>query len=376
MNNIAFVQNLLKTLNRPEDEPALPGVPVIPTTAPAGDVRPGLPPIAPTPTPYNPTEAVPLPPIAQQAAMPPTPNYPIIPATLPAGQEMFDLPNGAENLPAITAGEQAAPAPLPAIGSTSTPLEQRLTKLDNKDYSIEKDAEGNITHRGKDRDKKWSIWDKIGSALAGWATGGLVGGVRGATDRNFFEKMGDENQRERLLPQIGAEQQIRKFNNEQAITAIRPEIMQREADRKAFDSTQKAKYNDIRLQQGDKKADNWMWAQEQLAKHREGTLKISQDRVKQYEKIISETERYNKVKDENADLDRQQRPELLGQRQSFEAGEKEKSRSFTAEQTRIRNLMTSAVKQYDAAVGSKKAVEAEAARARLLSLKAELEGLK
>jgi len=77
-----------------------------------------------------------------------------------------------------------------------------------KDYSIVKDEAGNVIHRGADRDKKWSTWDKIASGIVGWAQGGLAGGIKAATDRNFFEKMGDQNTRARLLPQIAANQKI------------------------------------------------------------------------------------------------------------------------------------------------------------------------
>lgn len=111
--------------------------------------------------------------------------------------------------------EPAAPV-LPIIEqSPRQQLEGRLNALNSKDYSIQKDADGNVIHRGKDRDKNWSLWDKIGSALVGWAQGGIGGAIRAGTDRNYFEKTADDNERARLLPKIGMARDAENFENAQ-----------------------------------------------------------------------------------------------------------------------------------------------------------------
>jgi hypothetical protein len=91
-----------------------------------------------------------------------------------------------------------------------TNLLDRLRELDGKEYhKEERDEHGNVTRQaGKDRDRDWTTKDKIVSALIGWAQGGLPGGVAAATDRNFMEKLGDQNERARLLPKIENQQKI------------------------------------------------------------------------------------------------------------------------------------------------------------------------
>ncbi len=69
---------------------------------------------------------------------------------------------------------------------------------------------------GIDRDKKWSTWDKIASALVGWAEGGIVGGVKAATDRNYFEKRGDAGEKQAALENVAIEQQFGKYDTDEA----------------------------------------------------------------------------------------------------------------------------------------------------------------
>jgi hypothetical protein len=181
MSNITFLEDILKRKAQQQQPGEAAALPII--GAPTAPVSATLPQIA-MPDPANPMGA---------AAAPP-------PIETLGGSSPID-----------PAAATAATAPLPAIGPTTiaeaaTP-EARLAELDAKDYTIRKDDQGNVVHRGKDRDKKWSTMDKVLSALSGWATGGLVGGVKAATDRNYFEKMGDSNRRAELLPQIAVRQQ-------------------------------------------------------------------------------------------------------------------------------------------------------------------------
>jgi hypothetical protein len=117
-----------------------------------------------------------------------------------------------------------APVALPPIGRDPLALKMfNVGTYRHKDGTISHDPKKQgqpdwetIVAPGADRDKKWSTWDKIASGLVGWATGGLPGAVKAATDRNFFEKMGDQNTRARLLPQIAANQKIAQDDIEYA----------------------------------------------------------------------------------------------------------------------------------------------------------------
>lgn len=99
-----------------------------------------------------------------------------------------------------------------------------------------------VTAPGKDRDKKWSLGEKVLGALVGWARGGIAGGIQGATDRNFMEKLGDENELARVLPRIAAEQQIEQKHAQSEATRARPEMVRAElrrkisADKRRFDN--------------------------------------------------------------------------------------------------------------------------------------------
>ncbi len=165
MNNIDFLKDLLQNATqapRRFDQAPLPGI---------------------NPSPTFPSNSPQIPDLNAGATPMPDEPLPVIPPPPPM------------NLPPVTPGaaapvtvQPAAPA-LPEIGSPEAAYNE-LTAPDR--YGKE----------GKGRNKKWSTLEKIGSALAGWATGGLAGGVMAATDRNFFNKIHDQNQINRLLPAI------------------------------------------------------------------------------------------------------------------------------------------------------------------------------
>ncbi len=114
---------------------------------------------------------------------------------------------------------------------------------------------------------------------------------------------------------------------------MRPELAVREAERKLQKDTQTAKYNELRIKLGETKANNWMWAQEQLAKHRDGTLKVSQERLKQYQQMIDETERNNNLNDENKDADRKLKGDIAGQNTEQKVlDRKQKAKEWAAKQ--------------------------------------------
>lgn len=104
--------------------------------------------------------------------------------------------------------------------------QQELADLNSKDYSIRKDENGNVVHRGAARDSDHNWWDVLksflmgageaarnnpnGNFLANLLGGGAVGAIGGIADRNFDEKYIDNNyRRPRLEAQYGrANQQL------------------------------------------------------------------------------------------------------------------------------------------------------------------------
>jgi hypothetical protein len=219
------------------------GLPAI-TPAVAATVQPpaNLPPIAPPPIDSSMMGSA----DSQDATGPQLP--PIGPTAAPSTSPMDSLdPTGdnriqaASNLPAVTTPTATATpaASLPAVGGPSN-AEQELSDLDHKRYNagVYKLSDGSttkdpkkyaadaatpgstaqvITAPGKDRSKKWSTMQKIGSFLEGWAYGGLPGGIKAGTDRNFFQKQADENQRERLLPIVGDERARAKYEQDRQL---------------------------------------------------------------------------------------------------------------------------------------------------------------
>lgn len=97
-----------------------------------------------------------------------------------------------------------------------TPVQETQSEIDRiqtKDYSIRKDDEGNVVHRGKDRDKKWSIGDKVMSFLSGMFDG--TGAIPAAMDRNYMEKKADQRELSHLRPRLTQQQQAEDFQRDQ-----------------------------------------------------------------------------------------------------------------------------------------------------------------
>lgn len=140
---------------------------------------------------------------------PPVSNY--------FGNGLTDDPSAANQLGnGLTTDAIEPPSPFLPQAQPAQRLSQQLGDEQNailsKDYSkarpAQYDEQGNLVSpakaRGKDRDKKWSFMDKVGSALLGFAQGGIPGAIQAGTDRNFMEKQGDARQLSKLLPQIEA----------------------------------------------------------------------------------------------------------------------------------------------------------------------------
>jgi hypothetical protein len=64
----------------------------------------------------------------------------------------------------------------------------------------------------RDPNHEHSKWSRVAAAIEGWATGGILGGIKAAENPHYFEQQKDDEERARLLPQIGAMQKIRDAN--------------------------------------------------------------------------------------------------------------------------------------------------------------------
>lgn len=119
------------------------------------------------------------------------------------------------NLPAIapsaapTLPEIPTDTPIPPKDSTTAPV--NLPAVDPIEAELQKKT-GELTSASQYHDKHWTKWDKIAAALEGWAKGGIFNAVKAVKDPHYFEDQRIAEDRARLLPQIGALQQIRDTN--------------------------------------------------------------------------------------------------------------------------------------------------------------------
>lgn len=135
--------------------------------------------------------------------------------------------NGQQQMPAE---QQMNPAMNPASAGTIAPVltpsqatASQIQAIQGKDYSIKKDDDGNVTHRGADRNKKWSTLEKVGSTLLGgligYSKGGLGGAIAGAisggTNRNFQAQQSDRRMLGQLKPQMAEQQKTEEFDTAQ-----------------------------------------------------------------------------------------------------------------------------------------------------------------
>lgn len=138
------------------------------------------------------------------------PDVPDNLASLPAS----NLPLGSSDpqniAPTIAPRPAVEPATIdevkPRFGSPQLQnLEDEIQRREGKDFSIKKDENGNVIHRGKDRDKDHDAMDILKGlgigALKGYlstgnfggAVGGAIGGgIGSAVDRNYDEKFAND----------------------------------------------------------------------------------------------------------------------------------------------------------------------------------------
>lgn len=176
-------------------------------------------------------------------------NQPVsMPVEMPQTQTVstavpFPVVPQAPQTPALDAPTPEATTPVyPRLPSVET--QDRINAIYNKDYSkAQYDEQGNlIKPAGADRDKKWSTLEKIGNAATGFLLGlsrgglggGIAEGVRGATDRNYNEKLDDQRELNRLYPRLSQQQQAEQQQRQAELQTaqigaakIRPALEQR-----------------------------------------------------------------------------------------------------------------------------------------------------
>jgi hypothetical protein len=273
-------------------------------------------------------------------------------------KRMFSAPTGGDAITTTNQMPSAEPQARPLIPMIApevrTPVQETQSRIDEiygKDYSIKKDDEGNVIHRGKDRDKKWSLGDKILSGFMGAFNGDGI--IPAATDRNYMERQADKRELGQLVPQVKQQQQAEDFGRDQKykqtqieINQIKPEVMLKDAETKAERVRVTAKYNDLRAKLGQQKADDWKWAQEALIEHRKGTLVLRQEQVDLLERRIQEIERHNKVTEEDTDLNRESREKVAANRDAAGITKAQMKESGVAERAKQKlSQMDAAAKQ-------------------------------
>lgn len=255
----------------------------------------GIPASAPTPEPVQTlggTEEVPLM-ATRPRVVPDSPivETPVDPYTGPRTAD-DDAMRMTQSPMAVKPGQVTAP-------DYSDPR-QRAKYIEDKDYSRIVDPETGKVHVGKDRDKKWSLGDKIGSFLLGMFDG--TGAIPAAMDRNYMEKRQDKRDLAEAYGSIQRQQAVEKgdlANQQQAAQneylAMRPQIegakvdvAQQRVDVAVKKAEIDAEYKKELIALGKEKADNYKALRERELDLRSRGLDIEADKV-------AETIRNNKA---------------------------------------------------------------------------------
>ena len=209
--------------------------------------------------------------------------------------------------------EQASGVPFAPVPPQRTPVQDTQAEIDRiqtKDYSIQKDERGNVIHRGKDRDKKWSLGDKILSALTGMFNGD--GLIPAATDRNYMERQQDKQELGYLRPRLAQQQQAEDFGRDQEYkqaqldyAKVRPQLEQQKIE--SVDQYRDDQI-EIRRQQQELREKTQTWKEADRSEYyrleREKQDALKQNRADLYDLAVRrqiEIERHNKVGEGQAD---------------------------------------------------------------------------
>lgn len=178
--------------------------------------------------------------IAEGNALPgnvmPTPKLPVPEPVAPQMPIEYDRKPDEMMAPEALAGNtNPAPSDAPKIAeqqqSGLAKLRNQANDLYNRDYSkAEFDENGElIKHAGKDRDKNWTTWDKIGSFADGMMKGGIVEGIRAGTDRNYFEKQRDNRELAGIAPKLAMAEKQQQGENQEVEDYLKQVKLQKEA---------------------------------------------------------------------------------------------------------------------------------------------------
>lgn len=323
--------------------------------------------------------------------------------------------------PPIPMGQigQVDPAGLPEIPGMGMPAaaqQAQMPEITPEAAFAELGDPNRYKKGGKGRNEKWSIAEKIFSALAGWAQHGLAGGVAAATDRNYFNKIGDANKAQRLLPVIEQRQkqsvldrqnkltdaQIRNYDSDNVYQGERLDEFRLDRKRKEGDTIARqetARMNAVagmfkNLPSYDPADPKFKELTAALGdvnlpitpKDAKKKVELKQDqRYGTWEAVVTDTngkiEHRPVLKADGSQLKTTPTVVMQGEygmlkqndQQAFTGAENEKQRAFTAQQNAIKAQMQAAIKEYDAAVGAKRQADANTARENLLRLKQQLE---
>jgi hypothetical protein len=189
------------------------------------------------------------------------------------------------------------------VAPQKTPVQNTQGRIDsiiNKDYSIEKDDQGNVIHRGKDRDKEWSIKDKIGSFFMGMFDG--TGAIPAATDRNYMEKREDRMELGRLVPQAKQQQDAEDFQRDQEykqtqieLAPVKVDQVQQRIDVQKMRAEADAEYKEAVVALGQQKADELAGYRSRIIDLKQRGVEQNDARIKILEKNIDDLIRHRKV---------------------------------------------------------------------------------
>ena len=205
------------------------------------------------------------------------------------------------------------PSTIPAPVS---PIQQRVNEIESKDYGRYVDPQTGQVTVGKDRDKKWSTKDKIGSTLlgilsgaAGGPIGMLAGGLNAGMDRNYLEKRQDRKDLQDLVPKLKYQQDQEKYQQEQKqrdlqnqYLAVKPDIAQQNADTSqirantaADAAAAMAEYRSNLITLGKQKADDIKAYRDQILQLKQQGIDQNDTRIQMLQQKIDETVRHNKA---------------------------------------------------------------------------------
>jgi hypothetical protein len=278
-------------------------------------------------------------------AVAPQGDYPVTAESQPIGTEVTPRPYEPmpvnPNAPNQT---QASINPTDATYPVPRTLQRSVNELLNKDYGRYTNPDTGEVTLGKDRDKKWSLKDKIGSALLGVAKGlaqggplgALVGGVEAGTDRNYLEKQQDNKDLRNLLPKLKQQQENEAFDMAQNVKQSQIDNYISDNERLRDELTRKTEADNVKKNYyegilADKQKGRSLSAQQidDLQTYRAWLMQNGDSNTQQKIRQIDETIRHNQAGEKQQSVNEQGR----------------NSRAAANNATSVANTMTNGVNQ-------------------------------